>query len=347
MSTLKDQAGQKGASKAASRFRASLATAQIALSMTLLVAAGLFTRSLLNVTRVDLGIRTDNVVTFAIAPELNGYTPERTAAFFERLEDELAAVPGVTSVTASTVALIAGSNWGNNVSVQGFEAGPDTDTTRTSPGRPGIFPHARRAAPCRARVHARRRPARTESCRRQRGVREEVQPRPRRGRQANDEPLGHRQPARHRDRRPGPECEIQRGEAGGSAACSSCRTGRTSAWASSTSMCAPRVIPSSCLPPIGGVVARLDPNLPVDDLKTLQQQVEENVFLDRMISTLSAAFAILATLLAGGGTLRRAGLHRGAAHPRDRLAHGAGGRWRARARHGAAAGRVDDRRSAA
>lgn len=64
VSTLKDQAGQKGASKAASRFRATLATAQIALSMTLLVAAGLFTRSLLNVSRVDLGIRTDNVITF-------------------------------------------------------------------------------------------------------------------------------------------------------------------------------------------------------------------------------------------------------------------------------------------
>jgi ABC-type antimicrobial peptide transport system permease subunit len=48
-------------------------------------------------------------------------------------------------------------------------------------------------------------------------------------------------------------------------------------------------------------VARLDPNLPVEDLKTLEQQVRENVFLDRMISTLSAAFALLATLLAAIG----------------------------------------------
>ena len=95
---------------------------QIALSMTLLVAAGLFTRSLVNVSRVDLGIKTDNVVTFAISPQLNGYTPERTAALFERLEDELAAVPGVTGVTSSTVGLFAGSNWGNNVMVQGFAA---------------------------------------------------------------------------------------------------------------------------------------------------------------------------------------------------------------------------------
>jgi ABC-type antimicrobial peptide transport system permease subunit len=48
-------------------------------------------------------------------------------------------------------------------------------------------------------------------------------------------------------------------------------------------------------------VKRIDPNLPIEELKTLPQQVKENVFLDRMISTLSAAFAVLATLLAAIG----------------------------------------------
>jgi ABC-type antimicrobial peptide transport system permease subunit len=52
---------------------------------------------------------------------------------------------------------------------------------------------------------------------------------------------------------------------------------------------------------IRSVVARLDPNLPIEDLKTMPQQVRENVFLDRMISTLSASFAFLATLLAAVG----------------------------------------------
>jgi ABC-type antimicrobial peptide transport system permease subunit len=46
---------------------------------------------------------------------------------------------------------------------------------------------------------------------------------------------------------------------------------------------------------------RIDPQLPVEDLKTMPQQVRENVFLDRMISTMSAAFAALATLLAAVG----------------------------------------------
>ena len=59
--------------------------------------------------------------------------------------------------------------------------------------------------------------------------------------------------------------------------------------------------PRQIMRTIPAVIAQLDPNLPVEDLKTLPQQVQENVFLDRMISTLSAAFAALATLLAAIG----------------------------------------------
>jgi len=71
---LKGQAGQPSGARAAARFRMGLATAQIALSMALLVGAGLFTRSLMNVSRVDLGLKIDNLVTFGISPELNAYT---------------------------------------------------------------------------------------------------------------------------------------------------------------------------------------------------------------------------------------------------------------------------------
>src|SRR5262249_17905913 len=63
---LKGQTTQSSGAKSASRFRTSLATAQIALSMMLLVGAGLFTRSLLNVSRVDLGLKIDNLMTFAV-----------------------------------------------------------------------------------------------------------------------------------------------------------------------------------------------------------------------------------------------------------------------------------------
>ena len=61
------------------------------------------------------------------------------------------------------------------------------------------------------------------------------------------------------------------------------------------------VDPASFLVNIPKVVAKLDPNLPVENLRTLEQQVRNNVFLDRMMTTLSAAFAVLATLLAAVG----------------------------------------------
>lgn len=59
--------------------------------------------------------------------------------------------------------------------------------------------------------------------------------------------------------------------------------------------------PTQLLGTIPQVLQRLDPTVPVEGLKTMPQQVRDNVFLDRMISVLSAAFAMLATLLAGIG----------------------------------------------
>jgi ABC-type antimicrobial peptide transport system permease subunit len=59
--------------------------------------------------------------------------------------------------------------------------------------------------------------------------------------------------------------------------------------------------PEQVLRAVPSVVRQFDANLPVVDLKSMPQQVRENTFLDRMISTLTAAFATLATLLAAVG----------------------------------------------
>ena len=72
--TLKGQAGQPSGARAAAYFRTSLVVVQIALSMGLLACAGLFGKSLLNVSRVDLGVTIDHVITFSLAPQRNGYT---------------------------------------------------------------------------------------------------------------------------------------------------------------------------------------------------------------------------------------------------------------------------------
>jgi ABC-type antimicrobial peptide transport system permease subunit len=59
--------------------------------------------------------------------------------------------------------------------------------------------------------------------------------------------------------------------------------------------------PEQTLQALPRVVSAVDPNLPVENLRTMPQQVRDNVFLDRMITTLSAGFAVLATLLAAVG----------------------------------------------
>ena len=62
----------------------------MALTLVLLVAAGLFAQSLRNLGRVELGVKPDHVIGFSIAPKLNGYTAERTAALARRLTEDLA-----------------------------------------------------------------------------------------------------------------------------------------------------------------------------------------------------------------------------------------------------------------
>jgi predicted permease len=115
--------------KNAARFRTSLTTAQIALSMTLLVLAGWFAQSLANVARADLGFRVESLTKFSIAPDRNGYPPERSAALFERLEEDLAQIPGITSVAMAAVPLLSDNNWNYGVFVDGYDPAPGEDTS--------------------------------------------------------------------------------------------------------------------------------------------------------------------------------------------------------------------------
>src|SRR3954462_5024258 len=127
ITSIRAGAGQIAGGRVAGRFRTGLAVAQIALSMTLLVSAGLFLKSLANVSRVDLGIRIDSVATFSVSPLRVGYDTVRAKVLYSRIEDELRAIPGVTGVTSSMVPLLSGDSWGNDVRVQGFTCLPDTD----------------------------------------------------------------------------------------------------------------------------------------------------------------------------------------------------------------------------
>ena len=124
-------------SRTATRFRTSMAVTQLSLATGLLAVAGLLVVSLVNTARLDLGFAREGLIAFGLSPSLNGYTPVQTAQFFDRLEAALRAVPGVTSVTATTVPILAQSSWGNNVTVEGFDAAPGDNTT-ASTARVGV-----------------------------------------------------------------------------------------------------------------------------------------------------------------------------------------------------------------
>jgi predicted permease len=295
--TLKNQAGQPSGAKAAKRFRVTLATVQIAMSMALLVPAGLFAKSLLNVSRVELGLNADHLVTFSLSPSLNGYDAARTRALFEQLEEKLAAVPGVTNAVFAMVPLLAGDNWNNSVRVQGFEAGPDTNTSAafnsvgpaffTTVGMPLLRGRAftradGQGAPKVVIVN--------EAFTRKFNLGADAIGRHMR-QSRGDGPLdmeivGVVRDAKYSDVKaaivaqyftPYPQSD---------------QLGFGSFYVRTA------LPPDQLLAAVPAVVKALDADLPVDDLKTMERQIEENVFLDRMISVLSTAFALLATLLA-------------------------------------------------
>jgi predicted permease len=300
-STLKNQAGQPGGAKAARRFRTTLATVQIAMSMALLVPAGLFAKSLFNVSRVDLGLKADHMMLFSIAPELNSYTTERTRQLFERMEDELAAVPGVRSVVATVVPVLAGDNWGNSLAVEGFEAGPDTNTNGSfNAVGPGYFktmeiPLMMGREFTRADAFGTPKVAIVN----QAFVRKF---------NLGDNPLGKRfgigggagtkmdieivgvaQDAKYSDVKqavPAQYYTPYRQEE---------RLGYGYFYIRTATP------PEQMLSTIPAVMRKLDASLPLGDVKTMETQIQENVTQDRIITTLSMAFALLATVLASIG----------------------------------------------
>ena len=92
-----------------SRLGKTLLVTQVAISVVLLVAAGLFLRTLSNLRAVDVGFNPNNLLMFAVNPILNRYEPERTRQLYQQLQDELGGLPGVRSVALTRVALLSGS----------------------------------------------------------------------------------------------------------------------------------------------------------------------------------------------------------------------------------------------
>jgi len=299
VTTLRANSGKHSSTRAAVQFRSSLVTAQIALSMALLIGAGLFVRSLFNVSRVNLGLTVDNVVTFSVSPERNGYTREQSRQFFQRAEESLRSIPGVTGVTETLVGLLAGSSWGNDVEVDGWKSGPDIDSnSRFNAVGAGYFKTlgvpvlSGREFTASDRLGTPKVAIVNEAFAKKFKLGRDVVGKhmAESGAKVNDiEIIGLVKDAKYnsvKDEVP-PVYFLPWAQ--------DSTTGFLNFYVRTA------MEPRQIMRTIPAIMAQIDPNLPVEDLKTLPRQVQENVYLDRVISTLSAAFAALATLLAAIG----------------------------------------------
>lgn len=124
--TLKDQANAV-AGAGHGRLRKSLVVGQVTLSLLLLIAAGLFVRSLRNLRESGAGIETSNLVSFTVDPSLNGYSGPRSLAFFRELNRKLSALAGVQSAALATNAILTDDEWDSTVNVEGYTSKPGED----------------------------------------------------------------------------------------------------------------------------------------------------------------------------------------------------------------------------
>ncbi len=279
------------------RLRKILVVAQVALSLLLLVGAGLFARSLYNLRSLDPGFETDSLLTFSVDPTLNGHDQRATHALFRRLRQDLASIPGVTAASTAVSGVLSGSEMIMTVKVDGYERREDEDTNpHANIVGPGYF--ATLGTPLLAG--------------REFTDLDEEQGAPRvavvnetfaryffKGESALGRRFGF-----GRDK--GNEVEIVGVVKDDHAVNLRDQTPR---WVYTpaaeredldqmTFYVRGRGESGALVRSVRDAVKRADPDMPVFDLKSMKTQVDESLFLDRMVAALSACFGLLATLLA-------------------------------------------------
>jgi len=298
---IKDQGSTSSASVSHVGFRKVLVAGQVAFTLLLLAGAGLFVRSLWNLRNQDLGLKTDNVITFSVQPSLNGYDTPRSIALYDQMRARLAAMPGVRSVGSGDVPTLSGDDEGSNITAEGGVQIPeelqDVDRVAVSPnyfstlGIPLLSGRelteadgatAPKVALVSESMAKRFFPGRNPlgmhfAFGGGNGVKPDI------------EIVGVVKDVKqeHVSSTIQPYVYIPYAQ----------RTKITGMTFYVRSERDPLLLASS----LQGVVRQMDANLPVYDLKTMERVVEEDLFSARMVAVLSAAFAGLAALLAALG----------------------------------------------
>ncbi|HEY6187184.1 MAG TPA: ABC transporter permease [Pyrinomonadaceae bacterium] len=107
LTTALKESNRSAGSMSRSRVSKALVIVQVAMSLVLLVGAGLFMRTLRNLERVELGFNQENLLLFGLQPSSNGYKDERLLQFYERLSERLDALPEARAATFASIPLIA------------------------------------------------------------------------------------------------------------------------------------------------------------------------------------------------------------------------------------------------
>lgn len=268
----------------------SLVIFQVALSVLLLVGAGLFLRTLRNLEQVDAGFQRENVLLFRVNPVQAGYDEDRIAPLYRQLEERLAAVPGVRSVGMSAFTLLSDARWMPSVAFRGSVSAPAKVVA--VPVGPGFFETM--GIPLlqgRTISQSDEADAPKVAVVNQAFVRELMQ---------NQDPIGVRfdcgsrrdvqivgvaKDARYSNlREPAPPTVyLSYVQIGAGPMTFELRTA---------------LDPRSLVGAVRQVVQSVDRNLPISDVKTQAQQADESLYQERLIARLAGFFSALALLLA-------------------------------------------------
>src|SRR6185295_13716137 len=110
-----------------SRLSKGLVVAQVALSLLLLIGAGLFIRTLHNLQQVNLGFNQDNLLLFALQPQQGGYKEERLLQFYPQLFERLDNLPGVRAATFGRIPLISHYMYNTGLRLPGEAENSESD----------------------------------------------------------------------------------------------------------------------------------------------------------------------------------------------------------------------------
>jgi putative ABC transport system permease protein len=298
--TLKSEMGSVIGGATSFRFRKGLVVAQVALSLLLLIGAGLFTRSLMNLRSLDPGFAPERLLAFSVDPALNGYDLPRRLAVFRQLQDEAAAEPGVRSVSMAELALMTDSDMSHTVTVEGYEAKEDESMNPSfNAVGPGFF--STLGIPLVAGRDFTEGDAKDAP--RVAVVNETFA----RYFFKDRDPLGRRFGlGRSGDTMDITIVGLVRDGKAGSLREKPLRFVYTPytqepRLGSMTVYVRTAADPDALGSRLRKVVQRVDATLPVTELKTMRAQIAESLFVERLVAALSAAFGFLATLLAALG----------------------------------------------